>query len=142
MFPDGEGRNMTMAWREQSRPDLALREIVQQATDALVRMNADRIQELARCCADLNRDLNEMTGWDDQNANAGVYQRRRQFRDDLLKIKPEMDVLGEVLKETRANLSVFTRLQDIELMSTERSSSDAYLAACKLPGGKAEYGDN
>jgi hypothetical protein len=50
---------MTFEWQEQLRPGAALQEIVQQATAALIVMDAERLEELARCCADLNRDIED-----------------------------------------------------------------------------------
>jgi hypothetical protein len=104
---------MTIQWREQLRPGVALREIVQQATAALVRMDADRLEELALCCADLHCELR----------GRDVLTTSSRFQSDLHgdlwheleEAGRDLEVLRRVLRETRANLTVFTRLQAIRL---------------------------
>jgi hypothetical protein len=96
---------MTVGWQEQLKPGVALREIVQQATAALISMDAERLEELARCCADLNREI-ESTG---AAMVAGLVLREAEN---------EVKLLGCVLYETRANLTVLSRLYALRLRET------------------------
>jgi hypothetical protein len=93
---------MTSRWQEQVQPGAALRTLVQEATIALIAMDAQRLQELARCCADLNREL-QGTG-----AMAEAAAEIRCAAEDV-------NLLGRVLFETRANLVVLSRLHAIRL---------------------------
>ena len=96
---------MTVGWQEQLKPGVALREIVQQATAALISMDAERLEELAKCCADLNREI-ESKG---ETAKAGLALREAES---------EVKLLGCVLYETRANLTVLSRLFAVRLQET------------------------
>jgi hypothetical protein len=93
---------MTSGREEKLRPGIAIREIVQQATEALVSMNATRLEELARCCAELNREIDE-TGM--RTTTTGALQ---EFR-------PDFDLLGRVLSKTRSNLTILFRLHALRL---------------------------
>jgi hypothetical protein len=110
---------MTIGWQEQLQPGRALREIVQQATAALIQMDAQRLEELARCCADLNREL-----------HASAFPAK--VAADLDISAHEIKLLGRVLFETRANLTVFTRLHTLRLREAETGQFERKLA----------YGDN
>jgi hypothetical protein len=93
---------MISGWQQQLSSGATLRGIVQQATVALIAMDAGRLEELAICCADLNREpenLEEFTAAPSSLADAG---------DDLA-------LLRCILHETRANLTVLTRLHTIRL---------------------------
>lgn len=130
---------MTMGWREQLRPGAALREVVQQATVALVCMDAVRLEELARCCADLNREI-ERTG---EIAEVAV-----ALRDAASDVK----LLGRVLYETRANLTVLSRLHLIRLREAGAlrnrhagkwvDHTTKVLGEFGQSGRGTEYGDN
>lgn len=130
---------MIVEWQEQLRPGLALRQIVQQATAALISMDTERLEELARCCADLNREI-ERNG---ETAEAALALRDAEG---------DMKLLGRVLYETRANLTVLSRLHAIRLQESMGSRSPragapalAALVWTDLAGGEertAEYGDN
>ena len=96
---------MNVGWQEQWKPGISLREIVQQATAALISMDAERLEELARCCADLNREI-ESTG---AAAAAGLALREAEN---------EVKLLGCILYETRANLTVLSRLYALRLRET------------------------
>ena len=97
---------MTMAWQEQMRPGVALRDIVQQATAALVAMDAERLEELARCCADLNREI---------EARSEMAETVVALRD----VRKDLKLLNRVLYETRANLTVLSRLHTIRMQEAE-----------------------
>ncbi len=126
---------MKNGWREQLQPGQALREIVQQATLALVAMDADRLEELARCCADLNLDLQDP-------------HLRAEAAEELWSSRRDLMLLDSILFETRANLSVFTALhqirhrktaQQIEMRRLRESES---LFFSNLAVEKVEYGDD
>jgi hypothetical protein len=130
---------MTIGWQEQWRPGLALRGIVQQATAALIAMDAARLEELALCCADLNRERDE-SGMRAQTAS--------EFRD----AGNDLNLLKVVLRETRANLTVLSRLHSIRLREAfffESSRTSTRAEAETEPFGRwigrertADYGDN
>jgi hypothetical protein len=93
---------MTIGWQEQLKAGGALKGIVQQATAALVAMDAERLHELARCCADLNREP--------------------EFTHEVAlapnDAKVELELFKRVLYEARANLTVLSRLHAIRLRET------------------------
>jgi hypothetical protein len=93
---------VTTGWREQLRPGVALRGIVQQATAALIAMDAQRLEELALCCADLNRELDDTGGIAEAAA-------------DLRSSPEDLELLNRILFESRANLAVFSRLHLMRL---------------------------
>ena len=80
---------------------LEMRELVQEASAALARLDAERLEELARCCQALNRDL----------------RKRPQGRDGATLAAEAREAAGEfvvftrVLAATRANLEVMMRLR-------------------------------
>lgn len=129
---------MTVGWQEQLRPGIALREIVQQATAALVSMDAERLEELAKCCADLNREI-ELSG---QTAEAALA---------LQEAGNDVKLLDCILYETRANLTVLSRLHALRLREAgalRRRYGDRLTpyGAQALDGlnsaERADYGDN
>jgi hypothetical protein len=77
-----------------------LKEIVAEASQALARLDAARLEELALSCQTLNR----MPAEPDQRA-AHAKEAGEAVR--------EMAVLSRVLEATRANLKVMKRLQDL-----------------------------
>lgn len=78
-----------------------LRELVVEASLALARLDADRLEELAFCCQALNRDLAVMS----HEVRAGLLRQAREASS-------EMAVFGGVVAATRANLEVMKRLRD------------------------------
>jgi hypothetical protein len=100
----------TMLWQERMRPGVELREVVEQAIAALVRMDAERLEELATCCADLNRELIERG-------------ELSEAAEHIIRSRDQSDLLGLVLEETRANLAVFSRLHTLRLRAQAQSSS-------------------
>jgi hypothetical protein len=85
---------------ECNRNSPQLREMMVEASLALARMDAERLEELALFCQALDRDL----------AAHGEAKRglERMAREAL----GEMAVLGRVLDATRANLEVMDRLRE------------------------------
>jgi hypothetical protein len=80
---------------------MELRELVEEASLALARLDADRLEELAASCADLRRRL-------DGNDGAKGETVIRQLRD----ASREVTVFARVLEATRANIAVVKRLRD------------------------------
>src|SRR5438309_546406 len=101
---------MTIDWQDHVRPGGALREIVQQATVALVAMDAERLEEMALCCRDLNRGLEE----------GGELS---QVAGNLPGCSLDLQLLHRVLYETRANLTVLSRLHAIRIRETAVAQS-------------------
>jgi hypothetical protein len=129
---------MTIEWQEQLRPGVALKGIVQQATAALIAMDADRLEELALCCADLNRGL-EGSGLDEESARA------------LRSAASDLELLKCILHETRANLAVLSRLHTMRIRealwlggrtSVESRNPGAEAFSLRNRERTLEYGDN
>jgi erythromycin esterase-like protein len=121
---------MMSHWRVQLRPGVALREIVQQATASLLAMDAERLEELARCCADLNRDLQ-------QNGQIA------EVAAELQRARSEMELLRRILYETRANFMVISRLQAIRVRNAgQMTGNGARVGGWSGSGREADYGDN
>jgi hypothetical protein len=83
-----------------SRP--RLKELVAEASQALARLDAGRLEELALACQALNRDL--VLG--DQDSRKALAAESREAQGD-------MAVFGRVLDATRANLHVMNRLREL-----------------------------
>src|SRR5579864_5477501 len=78
-----------------------LRELVVEASLALARLDAERLDELALWCRDFDRDRMQV-------GNAERVECARQARE----ASGEMAVFGRVLEATRANLEVMKRLRE------------------------------
>jgi hypothetical protein len=87
------------AAKEQIRPEL--KELVREATVALTRLDAERLEELTRCCQALNRDRKKRTGVRDR---AELAQQAREAAG-------EFAVFTKVLEASQTNLKVTTRLR-------------------------------
>lgn len=79
-----------------------LRAVVVEASLALARLDADRLEELALSCQALNRELAP-------SGDAGQGELARQAREAA----GEMAVFGRVLEATRANLDVMARIREL-----------------------------
>lgn len=79
-----------------------LREVVVEASLALARLDAERLEELALSCQALNRELSP-------SGAAGGEELARQARDAAR----EMAVFGRVLAATQANLDVMARIREL-----------------------------
>lgn len=90
-----------MAGRTQ-RPEL--KALVAEASRALALLDAPRLEELAACCAALNRDL----------PPRGAGEPKRLAREAAEAVG-EMRVFAHVLDATRANLRVMQRLRDLRM---------------------------
>ena len=113
------------------RSRVELTGLVREATASLVRMDADRLEELARCCRDLNREPAEranqrvdvqavrqpeqrLSQFDGHNQGQFRDQNRDQFRASESPDPDSMrDLTGELSQELaaqRASMDVFARL--------------------------------
>jgi hypothetical protein len=88
-----------------------LKNLVVEASRALARLDADRLEELALCCQALNRDLPTR----DQSACAALAIEAREAAGD-------MAVFARVLEATRANLNVLNRLRELRMGRLEYSA--------------------
>jgi hypothetical protein len=96
-----------------------LRLLVEEASRALARLDAERLEELARTCAALQRDL--------RIADA---IERAEFAREARHAAGDMAVFGRVLEATRSNLEVMRRLRDLRQGAIEYT----------LPGAPTESG--
>jgi hypothetical protein len=79
-----------------------LKAMVVEASLALARLDAERLEELALSCRALNRDLSARSGQEWQ-------EMAREGRE----LTGEMAVFERVLEATRANLDVMSRLREL-----------------------------
>ena len=79
-----------------------LKELVVEASRALARLDADRLEELALSCQALNRDL--------AHGNVG---ERAELALQAREASGDMAVFARVLEATRANLNVMNRLREL-----------------------------
>lgn len=91
----------------ESRGRPKLKELVVEASRALARLDADRLEELALSCQALNRDLVQGDpARQDGDARAALALERKEAEGD-------MAVFARVLEATRANLDVMNRLREL-----------------------------
>uniref|UniRef100_E6PZE3 Uncharacterized protein n=1 Tax=mine drainage metagenome TaxID=410659 RepID=E6PZE3_9ZZZZ len=140
---------MAQGWQEQfqngSGPSrsVELSGLVREATESLVRMDADRLEELARCCRDLNR---EPAGMIDQRVDQrlatqdSMRERTRELARELTRQRASMDVFARLLVETRANLRVLSHLHALRLRAS--GMGEFALSGLERSGRKVGYGDN
>ena|ERR1700728_4420961 len=98
----------------ERRASPELKELVAEASLALARLDAPRLEELALSCAALNRAL---VPADPEERK----KRARQARDAAA----DMAVFSRVLDATRANLSVMNRLRELRAGRLEYSEQQA-----------------
>lgn len=91
-----------------ANPDL--RQIVGEASQALARLDATRLEELAVSCKALTRTLNPQ----DPAVRKYLVEQTRETAGD-------MAVLARVLEATRANLDVMQRLRELRAGRVEYS---------------------
>jgi hypothetical protein len=78
-----------------------MKELVREASAALSRLDAERLEELAKCCQALNRDLRRKP---DERERAALAAQAREAAGEFV-------VFTRVLEATRANLEVMMRLR-------------------------------
>jgi len=91
-----------------------LKELVVEASRALARLDADRLEELALSCQALNRDLAPPNACD----RAVLASQARAAAGD-------MAVFARVLEATRANLNVMNRLRELRSKPLEYDERQA-----------------
>lgn len=96
-------------WRTD-RP--ALKELVLEASQALARLDADRLEELALCCQVLNRELKGDLNPDSSSSSPGR-GKRKDVKAEAREAAPAMVAFAGVLDATRANLQVMHRLRAV-----------------------------
>lgn len=96
---EGRGRGMQTVGGQQRNPEL--RELVVEASLALARLDAERLEELAVCCRALNRGLAGLSGED-----------RAEFQRQAHGASRDMEVFGRVLAATEAHLEVMNRVHE------------------------------
>jgi aminopeptidase N len=79
-----------------------LKQLVSEASQALARLDAARLEELALACQALNRDLAPMSA-----------AERKALARQAREAAGDMAVFARVLEATRANLNVMTRLREL-----------------------------
>jgi aminopeptidase N len=85
-----------------------LKDLVVEASRALSRLDADRLEELALSCQALNRALVQ----EDAETQAALAAEARDATGD-------MAVFARVLEATRANLNVMNRLKELRVGQLE-----------------------
>ena len=104
-----------------------LKELVVEASRALVRLDATRLEELALSCEALNRSLGPMST-----------EERRKMARQVREVKSDMAVFARVLEATRANWNVMNRLRELRAGQLEYTERQARGSA----GVETGYGDH
>lgn len=99
-----------------------LKAIVREASEALARLDAARLEELAHSCRLLNRHLPQLP--------------RDEFAIQVSQAAREMVLLGRVLEVTGANLRVLHRLQQL------RAGEAGYAESAVQHWVESPYGHN
>lgn len=92
-----------------ARPQL--KALVAQASQALGRLDAARLEELAHSCAALNRELTPPAAAD-----------RKALEHEAREALGDMAILGRVLEATRENIRVMHRLRELRMGRLEYSA--------------------
>jgi hypothetical protein len=115
--------------KEGAQPEL--RTFVVEASQALAKLDAGRLEELALSCEALNRDLGR--GWADTEMRKTLAQQAREAAAD-------MAVFARVLEATRANVNVMSRLREMRLGQLEYKVGNG-AEAWAGPQAEGEHGD-
>ncbi|HXR37456.1 MAG TPA: hypothetical protein VN776_00090 [Terracidiphilus sp.] len=107
-----------------------LKELVVEASEALARLDAGRLEELALSCRALNQDLSA----------AGAEDRARLARE-AREADGDMAVFARVLAVTRSNLQVMNRLRELRAGRLEYTEPPA-ATGCGWARGESGHGDN
>jgi hypothetical protein len=111
-----------------------LKELVREASAALARLDAERLEELARCCQALNRNGNRDDKRKQQEPErSGLARQAREAAGEFV-------VFTRVLEATRANLDVLTRLRAFEQEQLEYGRTQAQGSSWARP--EATNGNN
>jgi hypothetical protein len=104
-----------------------LKELVVEASRALARLDADRLEELALSCQALNRELTPLS-----------QDRRLELARQSREVDGDMATFARVLDATRSNLNVMNRLRELRSGQLEYGPKDAPVADTREVG----HGDN
>jgi hypothetical protein len=104
-----------------------LRQIVVEASQALARLDASRLEELALCCQALTRSLHFEGS-----------EMRRFLARQAGAAQSDMAVFARVLDATRANLNVMKRLRELRVERLEYTERQARGGVC-AEGGHGEH---
>jgi hypothetical protein len=94
-----------------------LRSIVVEATEALARLDADRLEELVLSCQKLSREFSPHTETYDAASTAALLAtgilptQLNKYHSPSANSSPEMAVFGRLLALTRENISILTRVR-------------------------------
>jgi hypothetical protein len=112
----------------ERRGRLKMKELVAEASQALARLDADRLEELALSCQALNRDLaqNELAHGDAAGRAALAVECKEAHGD--------MAVFARVLEATRANLNVMSRLRELRAGRLEYRQGPMEYVSPPAPG--------
>ena len=91
-----------------------LKELVTEASQALARLDAPRLEELALSCQALNRE-----------AASFQAEEKRELSRQAREAAGDMAVFARVLEATRANLRVMNRLRELRASRLEYSERQA-----------------
>jgi len=114
------------------RTDFEIRDVLAEASAALARLDANRLEELALACQALNRERGQMTLAVAERPVGGSLARQADEAAN------DMKAFGRVLEATRANLTVMRRLRQLRKGSVEYSEAQARGWAPSEP----DYGDS
>ncbi len=87
---------------ERSRAHPELKDVLAEASQALARLDADRLEEMVHGCQALGRELE----------TAGPEKRAALARQSAEATK-DLAILARVIEATRANLNVMNRLREL-----------------------------
>jgi hypothetical protein len=104
-----------------------LKELVVEASRALARLDADRLEELALSCQALNRELTPLSP-----------DRRKELARQSREAGSDMATFARVLDVTRANMNVMNRLRALRSGQLEYGGKDAQGADTR----ESAHGDN
>ena len=116
-----------------------LKELVVEASRALARLDADRLEELALSCQALNRDLT------DRDLLHGDAADRAALVLECKEAEGDMAVFARVLEATRANLNVMNRLRELRARRLEYREGHMEYGGPQAPGWRrteSGHGDN
>lgn len=107
-------------------PEPELKNILAEASHALARLDADRLEEMALSCAALVRGVDRVRC--DVKNQSGPSETMR-----------EMAIFARVLEATRANLKVMRRLREVRSAQLEYGPAQA---GGVNASGESEHGDH
>lgn len=123
-----------------------MKELVVEASRALARLDAERLEELALCCQALNRDLVQSElAHGDADARPHPPADRTALAMECKEAEGDMAVFARVLEVTRANLNVMNRLRELRAGRLEYLEGPSEYRGPPAPGWRGTesgHGDN